>query len=91
MPIFTDHEKLVFKTFSEISPKEIVIQASQRQKFIDQSQSLNLMIHPSIPIKDVNALIIEAWKLGVKSLYYQISVNAAQQFSRSILECTACQ
>lgn len=84
-------EKDVFKTFAEISPKEIIIQASQRQSHIDQGQSINLMIHPSIPIKDVNALIIEAWKLGIKSLYYQISVNAAQAFSRSILTCSSCE
>jgi ribonucleoside-diphosphate reductase alpha chain len=87
----TAHEKAVFKTFAEISPKEIVIQAAQRQKYIDQSQSLNLMIHPSIPTKDVNALMIEAWRLGVKSLYYQISVNAAQTFSRNILACASCE
>jgi ribonucleoside-diphosphate reductase alpha chain len=87
----TVHEKDVFKTFAEISPKEIVIQASQRQKYLDQSQSLNLMIHPSIPVKDVNALLIEGWKLGVKSFYYQIGVNAAQQFSRNILACKSCE
>ncbi len=87
----SDHEKAVFKTFAEISPKEIIIQAAQRQKYIDQGQSLNLMIHPSVPTRDVNILMIEAWKLGVKSLYYQHSVNAAQAFSRNILSCEACQ
>lgn len=87
----TGDEKLVFKTFAEISQKECIIQAAQRQKYIDQGQSLNLMIHPSIPIKDVNALILEAWELGIKSLYYQISVNAAQSFSRDILACASCQ
>ena len=45
----SDHEKDVFKTFGEISQKEVIIQASIRQKFIDQSQSLNLMIHPKTP------------------------------------------
>ncbi len=84
-------EKDVFKTFSEISPKEVIIQASQRQKYIDQGQSINLMIHPSIPAKDVNKLVIEAWELGIKSLYYQISVNAAQEFSRNILACKSCE
>jgi ribonucleoside-diphosphate reductase alpha chain len=84
-------EKNVFKTFAEISPKEVIIQAAQRQKYIDQSQSLNLMIHPSVPVKDVNALVIEAWRLGVKSLYYQHSVNAAQAFSRNILQCASCE
>jgi ribonucleoside-diphosphate reductase alpha chain len=87
----TPEEKDVFKTFAEISPKEIIIQAAQRQKHIDQSQSLNLMIHPSIPIKDVNALLIEGWKLGIKSYYYQISVNAAQQFAKNILMCRSCE
>ena len=36
--------------------KEIILQAAQRQQFIDQSQSLNLMIHPSVPAKDINQL-----------------------------------
>lgn len=84
-------EKDVFKTFSEISQKEIIIQASQRQKYIDQGQSINLMIHPSIPIKDVNSLILEAESLGVKGLYYQFSVNAAQEFTRDILSCSSCE
>jgi ribonucleoside-diphosphate reductase alpha chain len=91
LKFLSDHEKSVFKTFSEISPKEVVIQAAQRQKFVDQGQSLNLMIHPSIPAKEVNALIIEAWRLGVKSLYYQIGANAAQEFSRNILDCKSCE
>lgn len=90
LDFLSDDEKAVFKTFAEISPKEIIIQAAQRQKHIDQGQSLNLMIHPSVPIKDVNALIIEAWQLGIKSLYYQISINAAQNFARNILSCQAC-
>lgn len=91
LDFLTEEEKSVFKTFAEISPKEIVIQAAQRQKYIDQGQSLNLMIHPSIPTKDVNALIVEAWKLGVKGLYYQISINAAQSFARNILTCASCE
>jgi ribonucleoside-diphosphate reductase alpha chain len=91
LEFLSENERNVFKTFAEISPKEVIIQAAQRQKYIDQGQSLNLMIHPSIPTKDVNALIIEAWKLGVKSLYYQISVNAAQAFSRNILSCASCE
>lgn len=91
LDFLSDHEKAVFKTFAEISQKEVIIQASQRQKYIDQGQSLNIMIHPSIPAKDVNTLYIEAWKLGIKSLYYQYSVNAAQSFARNILACESCQ
>jgi len=86
-----DHAKEVFKTFSEISQLSIIQQAAQRQKFIDQGQSLNLMIHPKTPTKDVNKLYITAWELGIKSLYYQHSVSAAQEFNRDLLECSSCE
>jgi len=83
--------KTVFKSFIEISPKEIVIQAAARQKYIDQSQSLNLMIHPSVPVKDINKLYLFAHEQGVKTLYYQFSVSSAQSFVRDILECSSCE
>jgi ribonucleoside-diphosphate reductase alpha chain len=83
--------KEVFKTFLEISPKEIIIQAAQRQQFIDQSQSLNLMIHPSVPAKDINQLYLYAHEEGIKTLYYQFSQSSAQSFVRDILECKNCE
>jgi len=83
--------KEVFKSFVEISPKEIVLQAAQRQKFIDQSQSLNLMIHPSVPAKDINQLYLYAHEEGVKTLYYQFSQSSAQSFARDILDCASCE
>jgi ribonucleoside-diphosphate reductase alpha chain len=83
--------KAVFKSFVEIPPKELVLQAAQRQKYIDQSQSLNLMIDPSVPAKDINQLYIYAWEEGVKTLYYQFSQSSAQAFSRNILECSSCE
>jgi len=86
-----EREKLVFKTFGEITPLEIIQQAAGRQKYIDQSQSLNLVIHPDASLKDVNALYIEAWKLGLKTLYYQRSSNLAQETSRNIMDCASCQ
>lgn len=91
LDFLSDHEKAVFKTFSEISMKEVIIQAAQRQKYLDQGQSLNIMIHPEMPIKEVNNLLIEAWKLGIKSFYYQYSINAAQKFSRELLTCKNCE
>lgn len=84
-------DKEVFKSFIEISPKEIVLQGAQRQKFIDQSQSLNLMIHPQVHAKEINKLYIYAWQEGVKTLYYQFSQNAAQSFARDINECQSCE
>ena len=83
--------KAVFKSFVEITPKELVLQAAQRQKYIDQAQSLNLMIDPSIPARDINQLYLYAWKEGVKTLYYQFSQSSAQSFSRNILECASCE
>ena len=83
--------KEVFKTFLEISPKEIILQAAQRQQWIDQSQSLNLMIHPSIPTKDINKLYMYAHEEGIKTLYYQFSQNSSQAFARNILECVNCE
>lgn len=91
LDFLTKEEKDVFKTFGEISQKEIVIQASQRQKYIDQSQSLNLMIPPSASPKDVNSLLIEGWEMGIKTFYYQRSANPAQELARSILTCSSCE
>jgi len=84
-------EKDVFKTFGEISQKEIIIQSAQRQKFIDQGQSLNVMIPPETPVKDINALIIFAWEQGIKGMYYQRSASPSQQLARNILTCSSCE
>jgi ribonucleoside-diphosphate reductase alpha chain len=86
-----ENEKNVFKTFGEISQKEIIIQAAQRQKYIDQGQSLNVMIPPNTKPKEVNELMIFAWEQGIKSLYYQRSANPAQELARSILGCKSCE
>lgn len=91
LDFLSETEKDVFKTFGEISQKEIVIQAAARQKFIDQSQSLNLMIHPKTSPKDVNQLLIFAWEQGVKSLYYQRGTNPAQELGRNLLHCASCE
>lgn len=86
-----EHEKDVFKTFGEISQKEIVIQAAARQKYIDQGQSLNLMIHPDTDPKDVSQLLIFGWEQGVKAFYYQRGTNPAQELGRNILACSSCE
>ncbi|MEM6398340.1 MAG: ribonucleoside-diphosphate reductase subunit alpha [Bacteroidota bacterium] len=84
-------EKEVFKTFKEISQLEIIQQASIRQKYIDQAQSLNLNIPHDLPIKEVNKLMIEAWKLGVKTLYYQRSQSVSKEFISNIVTCSSCE
>lgn len=91
LEFLSEHDKSVFKTFSEITPLVIVQQAAARQKHIDQAQSLNTMIHPDVSAKDVNALIIEGWKLGIKTFYYQRSANPAQELVRDIMNCASCE
>ena len=87
----TQEEKDVFKTFKEISPLEIVTQAAQRQQYIDQAQSLNLNIPSSMQIKDVNKVIIDAWKLGVKTLYYQRSQSVSKELVINFMNCSSCE
>ncbi len=70
---------------------EIVQQAGQRQKYIDQAQSLNINIPPDLPVKEVNKLIIEAWKLGVKTLYYQRSSSVSKDLLTNLVSCTSCE
>lgn len=91
LDFLTEHEKSVFKAFSEIGQKEVINQAASRQKYIDQSQSLNLMIPPETPAKDVNQLMIHAWRNGVKTLYYQRGTNPSQELARSVMDCAACE
>ncbi|ULR39773.1 ribonucleoside-diphosphate reductase subunit alpha [Thermus sp. NEB1569] len=92
LDFLTDEEKDVFKTFAEVSQKTLVNLAIGRQKHIDQGQSLNLVIHPEAPPKDVNELYLHAWRGGLKALYYQFSASAAQAYSRDLLlSCRACE
>ena len=91
LDFLSKNDKDVFKTFGEISQKEVVIQASARQKYIDQGQSLNLMVPMNIKPKEVSDLLIEGWRLGIKTFYYQRGANPAQTLSRSILTCQSCE
>jgi ribonucleoside-diphosphate reductase alpha chain len=91
LEFLSQHEKDVFKTFIEISPMELLIQNAQRQKYIDQGISFNTMVPAGTPAKDVSTLYLKAHELGLKSLYYQLNQNSAQQFTRkNILECSSC-
>jgi len=91
LDFLTQEEKDIFKTFGEISQKEVVIQAAQRQKYIDQGQSLNLMVPPKASPKEVNELLIYGWENGLKGFYYQRSANPSQELARSITNCSSCE
>ena len=69
---------------------DIVYRAASRQNYIDQGQSLNLLIHPDMSAKEINSIYVNAWKLGLKSLYYQHSMNAAQKFKQK-KACSSCE
>ena len=68
--ILSPEEKELFLTFSEINQLELVRQAAIRQQYIDQTQSLNLSFDPNDSPKWINQVHLEAWKLGIKTLYY---------------------
>ncbi len=94
LEFLTEDERAVFKTFSEISPNTIIDQAAIRQQYVDQSQSLNLMLDPDMSVKDINALYLYANEMGVKSLYYAFSMSAAQSLTRKRVmsaDCAACE
>ena len=65
-----DWPKDVFKTFKEINQLELVKQAGVRQQYIDQSVSLNLAFPSQASPKWINQVHLEAWKQGIKTLYY---------------------
>ena len=90
--ILSEEEKQVFLTFAETNQLELVRQASIRQKYIDQTQSLNLAFSPTDSPKWINQVHIEAWKLGVKTLYYlrTDSVIKGDLGSRTA-ECVSCE
>ena len=91
LDFLSDLEKEVFKTFPELNQYDIIDQAADRQQFIDQSQSLNIMINPDMSAKDINGLYVFTWENKIKSIYYQHSTNAAQKFSQSKLCGVACE
>jgi ribonucleoside-diphosphate reductase alpha chain len=91
LDFLTPLEKDVFKTFDEISQLDIIQLAADRQQYIDQSQSLNLKIPIGTNPKEISDLLFEAHRLGIKTLYYQHSFSAAQEFRRNLLTCTSCE
>lgn len=91
LDFLTPQEKEVFKTFRELSQRHILVLAQLRQKYIDQGQSLNINIPAEVPVKEVNAMMIDAWKWGIKGLYYQRSSSAAKELLTNIITCSSCE
>jgi len=85
-------DKQVFLTFAEINQLALVEQAAVRQKYIDQTQSLNLAFDPTDSPKFINLVHQTAWKLGIKTLYYlrTDSVINGDIGSRTAEDCLSC-
>ena len=85
--------KEVYKTFKEINQLELVNQAGIRQQYIDQSVSLNLAFPSQAEPKWINKIHLEAWKKGIKTLYYMRTESvlrgdiAKQAMSEDCLSC----
>jgi ribonucleoside-diphosphate reductase alpha chain len=81
-----DWTKDVFKTSMEIDQRWIVQHASDRQQFIDQAQSVNLFFRPDVNVKYLHAVHFQAWKQGLKTLYYCRSekIGKADKVSKKI-------
>jgi ribonucleoside-diphosphate reductase alpha chain len=70
LDMLSDWERDVFKTSMEIDQRWIVQHAADRQSYIDQAQSLNLFFRPDANVKYIHAVHFQAWKAGLKTLYY---------------------
>lgn len=86
LDFLSDEDKMIFRTFAELDQAIVIDQAAVRQQYIDQGQSLNIMVPPNVSPKDINQLYLNAWKKGIKALYYQHSMNAAQSHIRQKLQ-----
>lgn len=97
LDFLTEEQKKVFLTAREINQFVVVKLAGQRQKFIDQGQSLNLFFPSNADTKYINQVHIEAWKNGVKSLYYMRTSSVlkgdagSREYKRDISECSYCE
>jgi ribonucleoside-diphosphate reductase alpha chain len=70
LDIIDDWTKDVFKTSMEIDQRWVVQHAADRQEYIDQAQSLNVFFRPDSNIKYIHAVHFQAWKQGLKTMYY---------------------
>ncbi len=89
--VLNEEDKEVFLTFSEINQLGLVQQAVLRQKYIDQTQSLNLCFDPTDSPRWINQVHIEAWKLGVKTLYYLRTDSVIKgDLGSRVADCVSC-
>lgn len=81
LDFLSDEEKDVFKTAFELDQRWVIEHAGDRAAFIDQAQSVNLFLAADVHKRDLHQLHLQAWKKGVKSLYYcrSLSIQRAEK------------
>jgi ribonucleoside-diphosphate reductase alpha chain len=86
LEFLNQEEKDVFKTAQEIDQRWVIELAADRTKYIDQAQSVNLFVKGNISKRDLHKLHFDAWKKGMKSLYYcrSVSLQRADKVSHKI-------
>jgi ribonucleoside-diphosphate reductase alpha chain len=98
----SDLEREVFATAREVNQHAIIKQAAQRQRWIDQGQSVNLFFAAPASLNSddkkklgryIHEVHMEAWRGGLKGLYYLRgeSILKADNIYRSSGECKACE
>ncbi len=89
--VLKEDDKEIFLTFAEINQLGLVQQAALRQKYIDQTQSLNLCFAPTDSPRWINQVHMEAWKLGIKTLYYLRTDSVIKgDLGSRIADCVSC-
>ena len=89
--VLTPEEKELFLTFPEINQLELVRQAAIRQRYIDQTQSLNLSFDVNDSPKWINQVHLEGWKLGIKTFYYLRTDSVIKgDLGSRMADCVSC-
>ena len=104
LDFLTEYEKYVFKTAPEIGQEWIIDLGADRQEYICQSQSLNLFFPPDVTKDELHYIHLDAWRKGVKTLYYlrsdavkkadKVSEKKQRQYiidEGQVEECVACE
>ena len=82
---------IALRNANKANGDEVGVLLSEAKEYIDQAQSLNLNIPADLPVKEVNNLILEAWRLGVKTLYYQRSQSVSKEMVTNLVSCSSCE
>ena len=86
LDFLSEHEKDVYKTAFELDQRWIIEHAADRAPFICQSQSINIFLPANVHKRDLHQIHYQAWKRGVKSLYYcrSLSIQRADNVSEKV-------